>query len=160
MGDLLSNIVQRRNRPHLGDLLRALAYGHIAIWSALYLFHPSLQVAQTTADYTRLIWVGMSGLGALVAMIGSLSGLDVKMELPGILFAAIGPAFYSLINIYFFIIPPDVPGPPTDPYTRLALSALFVSISILILPRALELYSEALRTRNLNLLNQSTRNSD
>lgn len=138
--------MQHDKRPRLGDVLRAIAYGHIALWAGLYLFHPSTSVAHSTADYTRIIWVGIAALGAFVAFIGALSGRDVKIELPGILFAALGPLFYSVVNLYFFFVPG---GQHEDPWTRLALSAFFVSLTVLMLPRALDLYSDALRTRAL-----------
>lgn len=133
-------------------MIRAIGYFHIALWSTLYLLHPSVQVAANLAGYTRLIWVGISGFGALVACIGAVTGFDVKVELPGILFAAVGPLFYSVVNIYFFFAPPD--HAMQDPITRLALSALFVSTAVLLLPRALDLYSEGLRTRAMNRIKQ------
>lgn len=149
----MTNLVAPDRRPHLADVIRAIGYFHIALWSTLYLLHPSVQVAASLAGYTRLIWVGISGFGALVACIGAITGFDVKVELPGILFAAVGPLFYSVINIYFFFVP-TVGGGVTDPVTRLALSALFVSTAVLLLPRALDLYSEGLRTRAMNRIKQ------
>jgi hypothetical protein len=145
----LNQLVKKDRRPHFPDVLRAIGYGHIALWAVLYLFHPSAAVAASTADYSRIIWVGIAGLGAFVAFLGALSGLDVKVELPGILFAAVGPLFYSVINLYFFLFP-QLLAPTEDPYTRLALSAFYVSLTLLLLPRAVDLYSEGLRTRNLN----------
>lgn len=144
----MNSIIQKRERPHFVDVLRAIGYGHLGVWAILFVFFPSIQVAEFTEDYTRVIWLGMAGLGAFVAMLGALTGLDVKVELPGILFTAIGPAFYSVINLYFVVFPTTGPGSQA-PMTRLSLSFLFIAVAILLLPRAIELYSEGLRTRSL-----------
>lgn len=145
----MASLYGEDRRPHIGDFLRAAAYTAIGNWALLYILFPPVSFV-ALATYTRLIWLGITALGALIATIGCLTRLDVKVELPGVLFMLVGPLFYTVVNLWFIFLPSPLSGPVLS---RCGFACMTISIFFVLLPRAVDLYSDALRTRALNASN-------
>lgn len=133
-------------RPTLEDILRSLGYLTIMVWAVLFMFFPS-PVFMFALDATvRQAWMAATIFGALVALTGSLTRIDLKMEFPGLLICMGGPVFYSVSQFYFIIFPAS-----TDiPIDRNALAVYALLPAILLLPRTVGLFIEARRMKRIN----------
>lgn len=141
----MASLYGEARRLQLGDVLRAAAYTALGNWALMYaIFPPPSFVALAT--YTRVIWLGITVFGAVLATIGSLTRLDYKVELPGLMFMSVGPLFYTLINLWFFFLPTELSGASM---TRFGTAFMTLSLFLLLLPRALDLYSDMLKAQTL-----------
>ena len=139
-----------RLRPTIEDLLRAVAYSALASWTVLFLVFPPLAYASEIDFATRLTWMGITFLGAMTAAIGAIFRFDLKVELPGLVFALIGPFFYFAAQAYLV----GHPLPHTDPNARVHLIAYALLPILLSLPRIYALYTESRRLRRININEQ------
>ena len=131
---------EKRLRPTGEDYLRAVGYAAIVAWSILFLIFPPSTYIGTVDVATRILWVGVCGLGASAAALGSLLRIDLKLELPGIGIMLIGPLFYSAAQIWYTIWPP---AGTVDPTARIALIVYAIIPALLVLPRMYSLYNES-----------------
>lgn len=132
--------------PKAGDILRATAYSVLMVWAVLFLVFPPLAYVSTVEVVTRLTWMGITFTGALLATVGSLTRYDLKMELPGLVIAIIGPIFYFAAQVYYVVLP--VPG--IDVVPRIAFTAYTILPAFLMLPRIHELSSEAEKMKKVH----------
>ena len=131
---------EKRLRPTGEDLLRALGYLAIMVWTVLFLIFPPSAYVDTVDLTTRLLWVGACFIGAAAAFTGALLRIDLKLELPGIGVMLVGPIFYSAAQIWYTIWPPAT---TTDPTALIALIVYAIIPAILVLPRMYSLYNES-----------------
>lgn len=146
-------------RPTVEDLLRALAYFGVLVWTVVFLIFPPSAYISTVDTVTRYVWVGTCALGAFAAMAGALLRIDLKLELPGIGFMGVGPVFYMAAQIWLVAFPPAT---ATDPNSRTALIVYAILPLLFTLPRAYSLYSESQRSSSIRKemkrsYNQSTK---
>lgn len=134
-------------RPSAEDYLRSLAYTGLAAWALVYMLFPPTSTLLTLDTTLRYIWMSVTILGSLVAITGSLRRIDLKMELPGLAFALLGPAFYCLTQVIFVLFPTTVSGPPETRYALLVFTLLPVLFA---LPRIVSLLIEARRLKKIN----------
>jgi hypothetical protein len=133
-------------RPTPEDLLRSAGYLTILVWSILYTMFPPLAVTNSLDTFTRYIWMGATCMGASIALLGSVLRIDLKMELPGVLIALIGPILYSASQMYFVAFP--LAGDHAG--SRIAFIVYSMLPAILLLPRSHELYAESKRLHRIN----------
>lgn len=133
-------------RPTVEDLLRAIAYVGVLVWTILFLIFPPQAYLSTLDTVTRYLWVGACALGAAMAFFGAIFRIDLKLELPGLSFMAIGPIFYSAAQVWLVINPPPS---TTDPTSRIALVAYAILPLLFSLPRIYALYSESQRSSSI-----------
>lgn len=137
---------KRRPRPTFEDKLRALAYFGFVLWAGLFLVFPPVSYVDALDTTTRVVWMGVTGGGAVLAMVGSLFRWDLKGELPGLVFMLIGPLFYFAAQVYYILS--LLPG--TDQHARVALAIYALLPLLLIFPRLYALYSESRRMKKIN----------
>lgn len=139
-----------RPRPTVEDLLRALAYTALAGWSVLFLVFPPIAYVSELDFATRATWMGITFIGAVTAATGAVFRFDLKVELPGLIFALIGPFFYFAAQAYLV----GHPIPHTDPNARVHLIVYALLPILLSLPRIYALYMESRRLRRINVNEQ------
>lgn len=132
-------------RPSAEDLLRAVGYLAIFAWSVLFAVFPTNAYVNSLDTLTRLSWLGICGVGALVAFFGAVTRRDLKVELPGLLLMSFGPIFYHVAQVYYFLNPPAT----DSPNARIGLMIYSIVPFLLLLPRILELYRGTLRARRV-----------
>lgn len=140
------NLKARPPRPQLEDYLRSVGYANFAVWAVLFFVVPPSAFVSELDLIFRLIWVSATFVGAVAALIGSLTRIDIKLEFPGLLLALIGPTFYTLSQFYLVVQPP----PGADPSQRIALTAYALFGVTLLLPRAVSLLVEKNRLKGLS----------
>lgn len=135
-----------RLRPTVEDLLRTLGYLTLTLWTVTFLIFPPLAYLDQLDFFTRLAWLGITGLGAFVAALGSVFRFDLKVELPGLVFALIGPVFYFAAQLYFNVHPSTL----TLIVGTKPLVVYSVLPAILLLPRIWALYIESRRQKRIS----------
>jgi TRAP-type C4-dicarboxylate transport system permease small subunit len=146
MEPYMSNPQARSPRPKFEDYLRALGYFNIMLWAALFWFFPPVAFSSEIEGLSRFIWLGATFAGGAMAFAGALKRIDLKLELPGILVALLGPVFYTLSQVYLFLNP----LPNSDPNARVALIAYAALGVTLLLPRLHSILSAKRRIKELN----------
>ncbi len=136
----------QRPRPTFEDYFRALAYLGFFLWAVAFLVFPPVAYQGVIDVSSRLLWLGACGVGAATACVGAATRLDLKVELPGLIFMGVGPLIYFSAQIYYLIHPPV----GTDPNARVALSVYAILPLLLCLPRIYALYSEARRQKRIH----------
>lgn len=129
-----------RIRPHIDDYARAVSYVLLAAWAFVFLFNPPEAFATGSDAAVRALWLSFCIVGCAFATAGAVSGIDLKMELPGIMLAAIGPALYCVSQLQLIL----TGSPGRDALVWFALygtSTLF--------PRLLSLNAEVGRQRRI-----------
>lgn len=134
-------------RPTFEDILRAIGYLTLVVWGVMFLCFPPDAYINTVDIASRLSWMGIGILGSSLAVVGSLTRIDIKLEFPGILLALIAPLFYSAAQVYFSIYP--LVG--TNPTSRFALAVYAIVPFFLMLPRAYALYAESRRLKRITV---------
>lgn len=134
-------------RPSAEDYLRSLAYFALALWGLVYMLFPPISSLLALDTTLRYIWMSVTILGAVLAIVGSLRRIDLKMELPGLAFALLGPVFYCLTQVTFVIFPTPASGPPESRYALLVYTLTPVLFA---LPRVVSLLIEARRLKKIN----------
>lgn len=129
------------------DYLRALSYVGLFVWALLYLKFPPNSTLEALDTTLRIIWMSVTMTGAAVAFFGVFRRIDIKMELPGLAFALLGPLFYFLTQVIFVLFPTPSSG---DPSTRIALMAYALLPVLFALPRIVSLLIEARRLKKIN----------
>lgn len=128
-----------------GDFLRSVGYIGLALWAVLYVLHPSPIVEYSVQPWVQTLWLGVAFVGAIMAALGCVLKIDIKLELPGILFMLVGPLLYFVTNIYLLA------APGTQDDTRIASLLPLVVYAVLpvlfILPRVFDLYTDVLTSR-------------
>lgn len=132
----------QRPRPTGEDLLRALGYGALALWSIVFLIYPPVAFQTALAGFTLTFWHGIALAGSVAALLGSLTRIDLKLEYPGIIILLIGPVFYTLSQVYYIAFNIE-PGSTS----RYALAVYAIVPAILLTPRLFGLYSETRRAK-------------
>lgn len=137
----------RPDRLPSEDRARVFAYAGLALWGVVYAIFPPIS-SQLALDFTlRMIWMSVTVIGAVVAMIGLLKHIDIKMEMPGLTFALLGPLFYTVTQLSFVIAPTSSSGDPASRYALLVYALLPVLFA---LPRIIGLLSAARRLKRIN----------
>lgn len=127
------------------DFLRSLGYLGLALWTVLYALHPSEIVNVEVQPWVQWLWLGISFLGAILAAIGCMTKIDIKLEFPGILFMIVGPLLYFIVNTYrVFTI---AAAEQEHPAGLIALVVYALVPVLLLLPRIFRLYTDALTSR-------------
>lgn len=134
-------------RPTTEDLLRALAYAVLTAWGVIYLIFPPPPVPEVLEFNTRLAWMVPTILGFFIAFFGAVFRVDLKMELPGLVFTLPGPIFYGITQLWL-VFNPELLA-PQDPSTRYAISLYAFVPALLILPRIVGLLKESKRLRRV-----------
>lgn len=137
----------RLPKPTPEDYLRSLGYLTIMVWAFLYLFFPTSTSVTSLEGPLRAFWMLITFCGASISLVGSLTRIDLKMELPGLLLTLIGPMFYFISQIYISSIPVDA----SRANDRTALIVYALLPGILLLPRTIALYIEARRLKRVNV---------
>lgn len=117
-------------RSPIEDRARALSYGVGVLWSIAFL-------AFTPSFYTELIdrwlltgWGVVALVGCLMCLIGAITRIDFKLELPGIYLIQVSSLLYFTAQFGFF-----APGSMFDPVDRIAAALYIVWHSSLFWPR-------------------------
>lgn len=129
------------------DVLRAVAYFVVLLWAVVFLVYPPEAYVSTLDVATRIFWMSVCGLGAAVAVLGAIFRLDLKVELPGLIFMGIGPLFYFAAQMFYNLNP----LPDTLPTARYALTFYALLPLMLTLPRMYGLYAESRRVKLIRL---------
>lgn len=138
MTDLLKPV-----RSRTQDWLRAIGYLNLAAWSALFFIFPPNAFLSEVAEVSRLFWLSVAFIGAVMAIAGAVTGVDIKLEFPGLLLAFVGPFFYCISQLYMVLAPPV----GLEPTQRIALVAYALLPVTLLLPRAFSLMGEKNRLK-------------
>lgn len=115
----------RKARPRLTgpEFFQACAYAAIATWAVVFwVFPPAAFVTALDAN-TRIFWLLAVLVGATTALVGLITRIDLKVELPGIIFSIFGPLAYAMSQLYYVVYPPTPPPGfrPVNPHDRYAL---------------------------------------
>lgn len=134
-------------RLRFEDFLRSLGYIALAVWAVLYSLYPSAIVNENVQPWVQYLWMGVSIAGALLAVLGCILKIDIKLELPGILFMLVGPLLYFATTSYrAFTRAVEGLEQPAGLVPLIVYSLLPV---LLLLPRIFSMYSDALSSRNI-----------
>lgn len=128
------------------DYLRAASYAAIALWAVTFLIWPPTPYLVGVDFLTRAFWMGVTAAGASMALVGALRGIDLKLELPGIVFLLIGPTFFFITQLYFVLTEPNF-DLADDRFHILVFSLIPV---LLLQPRAYTLYKDSRRLKRIN----------
>lgn len=132
-------------RLRVEDFLRSLGYLGLALWAVLYSLHPSEIVNVEVQPWVQILWLGISFTGAILAAVGCITKIDIKLELPGILFMMVGPLLYFIVNTWrVFTISAEGGEHPAG---LIALVVYALVPVLLLLPRVFRLYADALSSR-------------
>lgn len=132
-------------RLRVEDFLRSVGYLGLALWTVLYAIHPSEIVDVEVQPWVQWLWLGISFTGAILAAVGCMTKIDIKLELPGILFLIVGPLLYFAVNTYrVFTIAANEQEHPSG---LIALVVYALVPVLLLLPRIFRLYTDALSSR-------------
>lgn len=142
----MRKLIAEKLRPSPEDFLRMLGYFALGAWAVLFAVFPATVFCRTLDLAVLYVWMSFTLLGALIASLGSLTRIDLKMEFPGLLVVVSGPIFYSICQIYFAVFP-DSAGDDID---RTALIVYASIPAILLLPRIYSLRSESKRLQRIN----------
>lgn len=104
-----------------GEFWQAMAYGAIGSWAVVFWFYPPTAFVNALDAHTRIFWLLFVLLGAITAIIGLLTRMDLKVELPGIIFTMFGPLAYSMSQAYYVLFPVPIPGSTVRLSDRYAL---------------------------------------
>lgn len=127
------------------DFLRSVGYLGLALWTALYALNPSEIVDVEVQPWVQWLWLGISFLGAILAAVGCMTKIDIKLEFPGLLFMMVGPLLYFIVNTYrVFTIAAQEQEQPSG---LIALVVYALVPVLLLLPRIFRLYTETLTSR-------------
>lgn len=127
------------------DFLRSVGYLGLALWTALYALHPSEIVDVEVQPWVQWLWLGISFFGAILAAVGCMTKIDIKLEFPGLLFMMVGPLLYFIVNTYrVFTIAAQEQEQPSG---LIALVVYALVPVLLLLPRIFRLYTETLTSR-------------
>lgn len=129
------------------DWARAISYALFAAWTVVFALYPPVAFETELGTIYRLVWMGVTLLGALASLAGSLSRVDIKLELPGIAILVLGPLFYFVSQFYYVAVPSVAINDPTQRYA-LVIYALLPAA--LLAPRAIELICEAKKLRQIS----------
>ena len=135
------------SRPSAEDAARALGYAVWAFWGVLYLIYPPPPVPEVLELSTRLSWMLPTIVGAVFAILGALTRIDIKLELPAIILAIPGPVFYGITQLWLIFHPEILQSPAEGRY---AISVYAFLPTLLLLPRLLWLLRERKRLRRIN----------
>lgn len=127
------------------DTLRAAGYFVIMVWAVLFAIYPPTAFTGALEDFTRLFWMAVTFLGAATAFAGAVTGIDIKIELPGLLVTQLGPLFYFISQLYYVSFPEGV-----DQTGRIALVAYAILPGVLLLPRTHRLYKVSRSLKRIN----------
>lgn len=116
-------------------------------WAVMFLIFPPAAFVNALDIITRSFWMGFTFIGALLAFLGSMLRIDIKMELPGLAFALLGPLFYFASQLYYVLYP----LPHETFSTRAALVIYAILPGILLFPRTWELYAEGRKLKKVVL---------
>lgn len=143
---------QQKPRPRatFEDFLRAIAYLGFLAWAVVFLIFPPVSYEDALDFWTRLVWLGITAFGAALAAVGAARRIDLKMELPGLIFMLIGPLLYVAAQVYY------LSHPSADPYSsaRQVLATYTLLPILLLLPRIWGLYTEARRLKKAHAANR------
>lgn len=129
-----------RIRPHIDDYARAVSYVLLATWAFVFMFNPPVAFETGSDVVVRAVWLAFCILGCAFAVGGAVSGVDLKMELPGLMLAAIGPALYCVSQLQLIL---------TGSLGRDALVWFALYATSTLFPRLLSLNAEVGRQRRI-----------
>lgn len=132
-------------RLRFDDFLRSLGYIGIGLWALLYSLNPSEIVQNQVQTWVQFLWLGVCFVGAFLATLGCVLKIDIKLELPGILFMLMGPLLYFGTNVYRVFEITTTDQEPVQGLIPLVVYALLPVL--LLLPRIFSLYSDVLTSR-------------
>lgn len=118
------------------DWARLASYIIALIWGISFLTVPPSSYHDLLSSTILIGWMSCTVIGAVMAIIGVVTGIDIKLELPGIYLILVGPLLYYMAQIYFAI------GHFQD---RFALSMFVLWHLSLMLPRIVGLEAAARR---------------
>jgi hypothetical protein len=121
-----------------GDWARAAGYVCGIVWAATFLAFTPPAYTEGLEIIIIVGWMAITVAGSLLALAGVILGIDIKLELPGIVVMAIGPTLYFLTQGFL-----AVNGEPG----REALTVFAFWHLILLSPRAVELISDARKAK-------------
>lgn len=130
------------------DHLRAVGYVAFALWSVAFLLFPPISVVSSLDTLTRVVWMSLVCIGAVVAFIGAERRIDFKMEFPGLLLLLLGPLFYFVSQAFYVLYPTLESGPPVNRYA-LAIYATLPGLALI--PRTYSLWRDSRRQKKINL---------
>lgn len=139
--------LSKRPKPQIEDYVRAAGYLVLMVWAVLFYVFPTMAFHSDVTVISRTIWLAATFIGGGMALAGALVRIDLKLEFPGILFALIGPVFYTLSQLYLSIYPAVT---DTVPGQRIAITAFSFLVVVLLLPRAISLLVEKNRLKEQN----------
>lgn len=137
-----------RLKPTLVDYVRAVGYLAFTAWSVVFLVYPPVAFVSSLDFWTRVTWMSIVFAASVLAFWGAILRVDLKMELPALLFLTLGPFFYSFSQLYYVFFP--LAG--ADPSQRYALVIYGIIPLLLLLPRTVELLIEVRRQKRVNSL--------
>jgi hypothetical protein len=130
------------------DYARAAAYLSLVGWGIAFLLFPPVAFVSALDAGTRVFWISVTILGAIGAFVGTLTRLDLKLELGSLYPLVAGPGFYALSQAYYVFVPQlDANGNPSDPTQRIALTFFALFAFFLSLMQLLELRHRRKQTR-------------
>lgn len=125
-----------------------MVYFLLALWAVTFIVFPPVSFSSGVETSTRIIWNSMILASALVALFGSITGRDLKVELVAIFPLLAGPGLYFL-GLLWYVFFPDMlpPGTPSDPAQRIALTVFALYATVSLLPRLCALLDKRKQTR-------------
>ncbi len=145
MNDSEVPLIRVRQPRTWGEFFQACAYGAVGSWAVVFWLYPPTAFVAALDASTRVFWCLAVLTGALTGVIGLITRLDLKVELPGVLFMLLGPLAYATSQVYYVVYPPVVPANAAIPRTqdRYAL-IIYASIPIFfLLVRLVQLLNQA-----------------
>lgn len=135
-------------RPTVEDVARAAGYFVMMLWTVFFVLFPPTAFAESLDLLPRITWMSVTFVGAFASLLGALLRIDIKLELPGLLVAYVGPVFYFASQL-FYVVGAD-PSVIADPTQRYALVVYAILPAVLLLPRTISLFREARRLKRIN----------
>lgn len=135
-------------RPTIEDVARAAGYAVMMCWSVFFVVFPPAAFAESLDLLPRITWMSVTFVGAFACFLGAILRIDIKLELPGLLVAYVGPVFYFASQL-FYAVGAD-PTVVADPSQRYALVVYAILPAVLLLPRTISLFREARRLKRIN----------
>lgn len=127
--------VRRRDNSKSVRLARAISYLGFSVWATIFWFYPPVVFVSAVDDFTRYGWLIAVSFFGIMATVGVLTRIDIKIELPALCGLLLGPILYTATQFWLIAHPQFLAAQGGTPEQRYALTAFAILPALQLMPR-------------------------